>query len=103
MLASDDYLDVAVLRVTATAAGDSVNTSSLNLPAVQIGDSDDLATGEHLNVTGFPGIGGGRMGVIHYSHGSVSGFVPDDTLARERAWVKTDTPLAAGIRRAGRG
>ena len=96
VLASDDYLDVAVLRITATAAGGSVSTSSLNLPAVHVGDSDDLATGEHLNVTGFPAIGGGRIGVIHYSDGSVSGFVPDDTLDTDRAWVKTDTPLAAG-------
>jgi putative serine protease PepD len=96
LLASDAYLDVAVLRITATADGHSVSGSSLNLPVVKLGETDELTSGDHLNVTGFPAIGGGRMRVIHYSDGSVSGFVPDDTLDTDRAWVKTNTPLAAG-------
>jgi putative serine protease PepD len=96
LLASDGYLDVAVLQVTSTLDGTPVDPATLDLPAATMGDSNDLASGDHLNVLGYPGEGGGFDRIINYSNGRVSGFRPDSTLHTLRAWVKTDAPIAHG-------
>lgn len=95
-IAWDGYLDVAVLQVTSTVTGQPVDTSTLHLPAIPLGNTAGLQSGDHLNVLGYPGNGGGFQRAINYSQGSVSGFLPDPVVKTDRAWVKTDAAIAHG-------
>jgi len=90
--AVDGYLDLAVIQITSTMDGADVNPNSLDLPSVPLGNSDDLHVGDHINIFGFPGIGGDT---ITYTDGSVSGFTPEEGLG-DRAWIKTNATIAGG-------
>ncbi len=90
--AADGMLDLAVLQIVATIDGTPVNPGSLNLPFVELGDSDKVHIGDRLQVLGFPGIGGDT---ITFTTGAVSGFVSEDKIG-DRAWLKTDTTIAGG-------
>ena len=75
-----------MIQITATLDGTNINPSSLNLPYVQLGNSDDLHVGDPLEVIGYPGVGGKT---ITFTTGSVSGFTPEGNLG-PRAWIKTE-------------
>lgn len=90
--AADGFLDFAVLQITSTIDGNPVDPSSLNLPYVPIGNSDIVHVGDHLNIFGFPGIGGDT---ITFTDGNISGFTPEDPVG-DRAWIKTDATIAGG-------
>lgn len=90
--AVDGYLDLAVIQVTTTLDGADVTPASLNLPSVQLGNSDNLHVGDHISIYGFPGIGGET---ITFTSGSVSGFTSEQSLG-DRAWIKTDATIAGG-------
>jgi serine protease Do len=90
--AVDGYLDLAVIQITSTMDGANVDPNSLNLPFVSLGNSDDLHVGDHINIFGFPGIGGDT---ITFTDGSVSGFTKEEGIG-DRAWIKTDATIAGG-------
>lgn len=90
--AADGYLDLAVIQIVSTVDGTSVDPNSLNLPYVEIGDSQQVHVGDPINIFGFPGIGGDT---ITYTKGSVSGFTSEDQIG-DRAWIKTDATIAGG-------
>ena len=90
--AVDGYLDLAVIQITSTLDGADLDPSSLQLPFVELGNSDNLHVGDHINVFGFPGIGGDT---ITFTDGSVSGFTPDQAIG-DRAWIKTNAGIAGG-------
>jgi serine protease Do len=90
--AVDGYLDLAVIQITSSMDGSNIDPNSLNLPYVPLGNSDDLHVGDHINIFGFPGIGGDT---ITYTDGSVSGFTAEEGLG-DRAWIKTDATIAGG-------
>lgn len=90
--AVDGYLDLAVIQITSTLDGADVDPNSLNLPFVPLGNSDDLHVGDHINIFGFPGIGGDT---ITFTDGSVSGFTAEEGLG-DRAWIKTNATIAGG-------
>jgi serine protease Do len=92
VVAVDGYLDLAVIQITTTMDGADVNPTSLHLPFVPLGNSDDLHVGDHINIFGFPGIGGDT---ITYTDGSVSGFTAEQDVG-DRAWIKTDATIAGG-------
>jgi serine protease Do len=92
VLAIDGYLDLAVLQITETLDGKRVDTSELNLPYVDLGDSDEIHIGDRLNVFGFPGIGGDT---ITYTQGTVAGFASDEEIG-DRSWIKTDATISGG-------
>lgn len=92
VIAVDGALDLAVLQIDSTLEGASVIASELNLPYVQIGNSDDMRIGDRLNVFGFPGVG---LDTITYTEGSVAGFVADEPPGN-RAWIKTDANISHG-------
>lgn len=85
-------LDLAVLRISSGLDGRPL-TRKLNLPAVQVGDSDLLELGDQLAIFGYPGIGGET---VTYTSGSVSGFGHEKGVADRRAWIKTDATIAGG-------
>jgi len=90
--AVDGYLDLAVIQITTTMDGADVNPTSLHLPFVPLGNSDDLHIGDHISIFGFPGIGGET---ITFTDGSVSGFTAEQDVG-DRAWIKTDATIAGG-------
>jgi serine protease Do len=90
--AIDGFMDLAVIQITSTLKGDSLDPSSLNLPYVDLGNSDNIHVGNHINILGFPAIGGNT---ITYTDGNVSGFSPEDQLG-DRAWIKTDATISGG-------
>ena len=92
VLAVDGYLDLAVIQIVSTMDGTSVDSNSLKFPFVELGDSNQIHVGDHVNIFGFPGIGGDT---ITFTEGSVSGFTSEDQLG-DRAWIKTDATIAGG-------
>jgi S1-C subfamily serine protease len=83
VLAVDGYLDLAVIQITSTIDGTSVDPSSLKFPFVELGDSNQVHVGDHVSIFGFPGIGGDT---ITFTQGSISGFTAEDQLG-DRAWT----------------
>lgn len=90
--AIDGYMDLAVLQITSTLKGEYLDPSALNLPYVTVGDSEAIHVGDHINIFGFPAIGGDT---ITYTSGNVAGFSSDETLG-DRAWIKTDATISGG-------
>ncbi|NJN79121.1 MAG: trypsin-like peptidase domain-containing protein [Anaerolineales bacterium] len=92
VLAVDGFLDLAVIQIVSTVDGSNVNPNSLNLPYVEMGDSDSIHVGDDINIFGFPAIGGNT---ITFTQGTVSGFSSEDPIG-DRAWIKTDTTISGG-------
>lgn len=92
VVAADGVLDLAVIRITETIDGTAVDAAALDLPFVQLGDSDSLNLGDELQIYGFPGAGGET---ITFTRGDVSGFEVEEIVGT-RAWIKTDTVFSPG-------
>ncbi|KXK11004.1 MAG: 2-alkenal reductase [Chloroflexi bacterium OLB14] len=92
VLAVDGFLDLAVIQIIETVNGTPVDANSLNLPYVNLGNSDNVHVGDELNIFGFPAIGGNT---ITYTQGTISGFSSEDQLG-DRAWIKTDATISGG-------
>lgn len=92
VVAIDGYLDLAVIRITAGLDGSAINPAELRLPYVPLGDSDQVHVGDHVNIYGFPSIGGET---ITYTDGNVSGFTAQEQVG-DRAWIKTDAAISGG-------
>ncbi len=88
----DASLDLAVLRIVQTLDGSPVNTKRLKLPAVSLGDSDTLATGDELEIFGYAGPAGEPVGS---AVGSVAGFSSGRGI-KGRAWIRTDAKVEGG-------
>ncbi len=92
VVAIDGYLDLAIIRIVSGLDGSSINPSELRLPYVPLGDSDQVHVGDHVNIYGFPSIGGET---ITYTDGNVSGFTSQEQVG-DRAWIKTDAAISGG-------
>jgi len=88
----DPDLDLAVLRVTSYVDGSPVDPKTLKLPALPVGDSDQLEIGDDIHIFGYPSIGGDT---ITLTSGNVSGFTREQGITG-RAWIKTDATIAGG-------
>ncbi len=84
-------LDLAVLRIVSTT--DRKPVKNLSLPAIPVGDSDELELGDVLSIFGYPGIGGET---VTFTSGSVAGFTSEAKVRDRRAWIKTDATIAGG-------
>ncbi len=91
VVAQSPELDLAVLRIVSTLDGKAL--SNPRLPAVPLGDSDELELGDAMAILGYPGIGGET---ITLTMGTVSGFSREAALKAARAWIKTDATIAGG-------
>ncbi|MGH2582483.1 MAG: trypsin-like peptidase domain-containing protein [Anaerolineales bacterium] len=92
VLQADASLDLAVIRVTHDFDGNPVNSASLNLPYVPLGDSEQLNLGDELTILGYPGIGGDT---VTLTSGEVSGFTSQPQYGA-RAFIKTSATIAGG-------
>ncbi len=91
VIAADPNLDLAIVRVVATLDGKPVGT--LNLPFVELGDSNAATLGDPIFVFGFQGTGGDTLS---FSGGSVGGFTGDDLASSGRQWIKHDAQTGPG-------
>ncbi len=88
----DVTLDLAVLRVVANAQGQPVDSASLHLPSLPLGDPEALTLGDPLTVLGYPNIGGATLTL---TQGVVAGFRGQEPYG-PRAWIKTTAAVARG-------
>lgn len=92
VLQADATLDIAVIRITEDYDGNAVDRSTLNLPFVPFGDSDQLNLGDEITILGYPGIGGET---VTLTRGEVSGFTSQPEYG-QRAFIKTSATIAGG-------
>ncbi|MDK2980466.1 MAG: serine protease Do [Chloroflexota bacterium] len=92
VMQADENLDIAVLRPSNDLQGQPVDRSTLNLPFVSLGDSDNLHLGDDILILGYPGIGGET---ITLTRGEVSGFTSQEGYGN-RAFIKTSATIAGG-------
>jgi len=78
-------LDLAVLRVDGYLDGRAVEPGTLQLPFVELGDSNTVRLDDTLTVIGYPSLGDKPVGV---ARGTVSGFTAE-ARAGDRAWIRT--------------
>ena len=95
-VAVDGYLDLAVLRIYASASGQPVSPASLHLPYLMTGDVGSLQLDEPVTVLGFPGVSGSQS--ITVTSGVISTFVPDPLghVADQRFELETTARVAHG-------
>lgn len=92
VISADGALDLAVIQIVSDLDGNPVDVESLDLPFVELGDSDQIQLGESVRIFGFPGIGGET---ITFTQGTVSGFETQENVGN-RAFIKTDTEISGG-------
>lgn len=91
VVAADPNLDLAIVKIVEDK--DQKAVSNLNLPFVQLGDSNTLTLGDPVYVFGFQGTGGETLS---FSQGSVGGFTGDDLQSSGRQWIKHDAQTGPG-------
>jgi len=92
VVTAEGWLDLAVLRIVADAEGNPI--SALDLPTLELGDSDLIAGRDELTIVGYPDVGGATISTVP---GSVGGFLPDDKIDDvNRGWIKTTATIRGG-------
>lgn len=81
--------DLAVLEIARFLDGRNVDTSQLQLPFVEIGDSNSIALDETLYFFGYPDI---QEDPVDLLVGTVSGFTAEARVG-ERAWLRTNAEV----------
>ncbi|MCA9899314.1 MAG: trypsin-like peptidase domain-containing protein [Ardenticatenaceae bacterium] len=92
LAAADGSLDLAVIKITADLDGNPLDTGTLNLPFVEIGDANSIRLGDEIRILGYPGAGGET---ITFTRGNVAGFESQPRVG-DRAWIKTDATISPG-------
>jgi len=90
IVAVDQNLDLALLRITALSNGQPLPTD-LELGVIPIGDSDKMDSPNPITVLGYPGVGGTTLTI---TTGTIAGFFPDGSI--EEGFFKTATEINAG-------
>jgi S1-C subfamily serine protease len=91
----DCVLDLALVQITTDLEGNQVTRAELDLSALQLGDSDDIALGQGIRILGYPAFGGDT---VTLTEGAVSGFESEDLgHGSERFWIKSDADLDGGV------
>ncbi|MBK8900366.1 MAG: trypsin-like peptidase domain-containing protein [Anaerolineaceae bacterium] len=92
LAAADGALDLAVIEITADIDGNPLDPASLDLPYVEVGDSNTISLGDEIRILGYPGAGGET---ITFTRGNVAGFERQNRVG-DRAWIKTDATISPG-------
>ncbi|MCC6601754.1 MAG: trypsin-like peptidase domain-containing protein [Anaerolineae bacterium] len=92
LAAADGSLDLAVIEITADLDGNPLDPATLDLPFVEIGDSNSIRLGDEIRILGYPGAGGET---ITFTRGNVAGFESQNRVG-DRAWIKTDATISPG-------
>jgi S1-C subfamily serine protease len=90
---ADSDIDLALVQIVGLVDDPKAPLpENLGLPAIEVGNSDDLMIGDEINMFGYPGLGGNSP---TYTKGTVSGFLDDDKNGIYE-WIKTDAELNHG-------
>jgi S1-C subfamily serine protease len=89
---SDLDINLAILRLVSDMGDQPIDRSTLNLPYVPLGDSDQIQIGDPLIILGYPLIGGQTITLVS---GDVSGFTSEGRYGN-RAFIKTSAMIASG-------
>lgn len=92
VLQANKRLDIAVVQIVTDVKGNPMDSSTLDLPFVPLGNADDLKLGDSLTILGYPGIGGET---ITLTRGEVGGFTTEEEFG-DRAFIKTSATIAGG-------
>jgi len=84
-LYSNPDADLAVLQITHWAEHDTPAEPPLNLPAIPLGDSDDVRRGDHVILLGYP----------DYAEGTLS-WTEGVVVTRSEEWITTDALASYG-------
>ncbi|GAA3549013.1 FHA domain-containing protein [Nocardioides daeguensis] len=101
-IVADGVLDLAVLKITADAEGKKIAEEDLDLPRpVELGDSDELRTGDELTALGFPAVAhvasdDGLDRALTVTRGVVSTFLKEAAVPGNRAWIDSDIRIGSG-------
>lgn len=89
----DPDLDLALIQIVGLVDDpEAPLPATLGLPAIPIGNSDELVISDEINMFGFPGLGGNTP---TYTKGIVAGFLDEDRDGIYE-WIKTDAELNHG-------
>lgn len=95
VVASDGYLDLAVIKITKTNTGALLEEGDLEgLDEIEIGRSGDVRTGDGVRVVGYPGIAESKNPTL--TQGVVASAVQDDRLGTNRAYLNVDADVNPG-------
>ncbi|MBN1202376.1 MAG: trypsin-like peptidase domain-containing protein [Anaerolineae bacterium] len=82
-------LDLAILRINGHLDGRGIEPGSLQLPFVELGDSEAVALDDTITIIGYPNIGNDPVSV---ERGTVSGFTAEARTG-DRAWIRTSATI----------
>jgi len=82
-------LDLAMLRITGYLDGRAIEANELQLPFVELGDSNSLSLDATITIVGYPSLGSDPVAV---TRGTVSGFTAEK-IAGDRAWIRTNATI----------
>lgn len=85
-------LDLAVLQVSRALDGRAIAKTSLSLPFVELGNSEDLLLDETLAVIGYTGADEKNNGSTSIRRGIITNFL-DESRSGGRAWIKTSASI----------
>lgn len=83
-------LDIALLRITHELDGRLIESNSLALPFVELGDSSSLQLDDTVTIVGYPGIGDDP---VSSTRGTVNGFVLEPSSFSGVSWIKTSAVI----------
>ena len=90
VLQADCGLDLAVIGITTDLEYAPVDRRQLDLPAVELGNADDLQLGDALNILGYPR---SNSATITLTSGEIGGFAAQEGYG-EKAFIMTWETLA---------
>lgn len=93
-VASDGYLDLAILKIDKTAAGALVTPDDLSILTEQPMASGQVSSGDKITVIGYPGTANSLNPT--FTEGVVSGWRGDDRLGTNEAKINVDALVNPG-------
>jgi hypothetical protein len=87
--------DLAVLRITNTLDGRPVDIATLNLPFVEMGDSEAVRLDDTINVVGY--INSDQQADISQVVRTTVGGFTAEALVGDRAWIKSSASIPGGM------
>lgn len=90
---ADAGLDLALLRITRQNDGRVIDSATLALPFVELGDSAGLSLDDTITAVGFPDLGDSAVTV---ARGTVSGFTAEPS-GGDKSWIKTSASIPGAM------
>lgn len=95
IVAASPLAQLAVLRATSIYRGGSIGVGEFDLPAVDLGDPEQLLGGDTLRLFGHPGLNASDRQAVIAVTATVTGFRGAENVDG-RAWLKTDARVPYG-------